>query len=248
MSDNTSKRCDTSKSCTDCRAGGANGLARVDTKLLIPFQKASERKRLQRHEVLLKASSEQPWGQVYCVNSGLLKLVRRDAEGNDTILKLYSSGGLIGLPSVVARDGAPNASDGSELLIEALVESDLCLIPSREVEQLLLKDPGFCRSVLSAFASEILDDQARIAALAVKPVRARIAGLLLEMATGYGEASESTVRLGNILSRQEIASLAGTAIETAVRAIQSLRKDNLVALNGREIVILDLDGLREAAA
>lgn len=235
--------------CASCSVGQKNGLSEIAENLVGPFEASIQKRQLTQRGLVLERSRMLAWDHVFCVSKGILKLVKREADGTETILRLYSSGDLVGLPSVLAEAELGNSILGDGVIrLEALSDFEACALPAAEIKNLLLNDSRFSQRVLSVLAHEVLKDQVRITELASKPVRARMASLLVRLAEDHGKTVHSTVRLGAKLSRQELASLAGVALETAVRALQSLRKEKILAFDGREIIVLDMEGLKQAAA
>ena len=79
--------------------------------------------------------------------------------------------------------------------------------------------------------------------LAQKPVRERLAEALLLLREVYGTENGDTSPINVALSREELASVVGTAIETLVRALSDLKRENLIETEKKKIRILDIPGL-----
>jgi CRP-like cAMP-binding protein len=75
----------------------------------------------------------------------------------------------------------------------------------------------------------------------LKEVRQRVAGLLLELADQHG------LEFALPASNEQIAAQLGTAREVVSRALHGFAHDGLIALDGRQIRILDRNGLRTRA-
>ena len=78
--------------------------------------------------------------------------------------------------------------------------------------------------------------------LSLKEVPARLAGALLRMAA---ESGGSTIRLKQ--TKRELAAQIGTVAETLSRALAKLKDAGLIDVRGRQIAILDTDGLASLA-
>jgi CRP/FNR family transcriptional regulator len=74
--------------------------------------------------------------------------------------------------------------------------------------------------------------------LARKPVKARIAEVLLLLADTYG-FTEDGKTIAVALTREELADLVGTATETTIRLLNSLKEEGLLATEGRKVRLLD---------
>ena len=70
---------------------------------------------------------------------------------------------------------------------------------------------------------------------------------MMEAETGIDREGEIEIR--SSLSREELAHLLGTTIETVSRRLNALQADGLLTLQGhRSIIIRDLDGLKKILA
>jgi CRP-like cAMP-binding protein len=88
----------------------------------------------------------------------------------------------------------------------------------------------------------------RIEVLGSKTIERRIAMLLLKLAEHSGTAlPEGATRVPIALSRQELAALCGTTLETAIRVMSSLKRAGIVRTVARGFVIDDMDELRTRA-
>jgi CRP/FNR family transcriptional regulator len=86
-----------------------------------------------------------------------------------------------------------------------------------------------------------------VKSLAVDAVEARLAGALVRLAEREGTRSKTGVTLPFHLTRQSLADMTGTTVETTIRILSRWIKDGLLADEGGRLVLGDLDGLRERA-
>jgi CRP-like cAMP-binding protein len=78
-----------------------------------------------------------------------------------------------------------------------------------------------------------------IRSMAVEKVERRVARVLLRLASASGERLDGgAVRITVPLSRQDIADMAGTVIETAIRTLSKFQKQGLVETREGHIVLL----------
>jgi len=83
--------------------------------------------------------------------------------------------------------------------------------------------------------------------LAFGSARERMAGLLLELAARYGEENSEGIRIAIQLKREELAQMVAITVETAVRLLQTFQSQQLIKMNGRDILLLDTERLGRAA-
>jgi CRP/FNR family transcriptional regulator len=81
----------------------------------------------------------------------------------------------------------------------------------------------------------------------VGPVEARLAANLLRLTGREGMATKDGVRLPYHLTRQSLADMSGTTVETTIRILGRWSKEGLVDDDGGRLVLVDPDALRERA-
>ncbi len=80
--------------------------------------------------------------------------------------------------------------------------------------------------------------------IALEKVGSRIASLLLKLSEKSGvETPEGTV-IDFKLTKQDIADMVGTTVETSIRTMSQFKKRNLIEERDGQVVIKDLEGLR----
>ena len=77
--------------------------------------------------------------------------------------------------------------------------------------------------------------------LAQKTTKQRLAEMLLWLKETFGRDSNDCI--GVKLSREEIANMVGTATEAVIRLLGELKKEKLIALEGKKIKLLDIHGI-----
>ena len=87
-------------------------------------------------------------------------------------------------------------------------------------------------------STELNKAETKVAHLAQKPVRERVAESLLFIKETYGLEADG-VTLNVRLSREEIANIVGTATESAIRLLSEFKKDGIIELEGKKIKIVD---------
>ncbi|MCO5268044.1 MAG: Crp/Fnr family transcriptional regulator [Brumimicrobium sp.] len=176
---------------------------------------------------------------VYCLLKGKVKLVKRGEDGRDHILRLYRTGDILGYRSFFGTSGY-NAS------AVAIEDCEVSFI-DREVFLQNLEDNYFLTfEMLKIFAKELKRTDIHLTNLAQKPVRERAAEALLFIHQTYG-FTEDGKTLNASFSREEIATIVGTATESIIRVLSDFNKDGLIELNGKEIAIPNIAKLEKVA-
>jgi CRP-like cAMP-binding protein len=86
-----------------------------------------------------------------------------------------------------------------------------------------------------------------VKSLAVDPVEARLAASLLRLAEREGTRDREGLVLPFHLTRQNLADMAGTTVETTIRVVSRWLKDGLLRDDGSRLRLKDPDALRAVA-
>ncbi|WP_339624482.1 Crp/Fnr family transcriptional regulator [uncultured Winogradskyella sp.] len=171
---------------------------------------------------------------VYCVKDGVCKLTKLSENGKDQVVKLVVKGGLLGKRSLVSEQQ-------TNLSATALNDMEMCFIPKSEIMNDLSKNPKFTLDVLREMAADLKESDESLVNMAQKSVKQRMAEILLYIADSFGEDDNGFLSI--VLSREDYASIVGTATESAIRILSQFKKEGLIATQGKLIKIVNRQGL-----
>jgi CRP-like cAMP-binding protein len=170
------------------------------------------------------------------VLAGRVKIVKLQPSGKEVILEIFGPGDPVG--TVVAYEGRPFPATAIAL------ENTSCLLVRRgPFFGLLEKHPSLVRGLLSAFTRRIVELAQRIPEVAGARVETRFAHLFLKLADRVGQARGTSVFIPMALSRQELADLTGTTIETCIRLMSRWGKEGVIDTEKDGFVLIDRAGL-----
>ncbi len=176
-----------------------------------------------------------PADRIHFVVIGRVKIVKA-AGGRDVILEILGPGEPVGAVAVFERRPFPAGA-------VTLEPSSILSIPEREFFTLLEKRPEMMRHLLAGLTYRLMMVNKRLADM-TGSAEYRAARLFLTLADRVGEAKEGGVFIPLNLSRQEIADLIGTTLETAIRLMSRWQKDGVVLTEKTGFVVPDPSGLR----
>ncbi len=177
-----------------------------------------------------------PADRIWFVHIGRVKIVKA-AGGRDVILEILGPGEPVGAVAVFERRPFPASA-------VALEPSGLLSIPEREFFTLLEKRPEMMRHVLAGLTYRLMMVNKRLADM-TGSAEHRAARLFLTLTDRVGLTKGTTVTIPLTLSRQEIADLIGTTLETAIRLMSRWQKDGVVLTEKGGFLIPDPNVLRE---
>jgi len=103
------------------------------------------------------------------------------------------------------------------------------------------------KRVVKAVCHEMGTMEEKLAELAHKSVRERLAVNLLMLKETYGMEGEGSSLIDLALSREDLASIVGTATETVIRLLSEFKSDGLIAFEGKKIRVIDAKKLAKQA-
>src|SRR5215212_9876420 len=180
-----------------------------------------------------------PADRIHFVHIGRVKIVKA-AGGRDVIIEIVGPGEPVGAVAVFERRPFP----ASAITLEA---SGILSIPEREFFALLEKRPEMMRHLLAGLTMRLMMVNKRLADL-TGSAEHRAARLFLTLADRVGLAKGEAVKIPLTLSRQEIADLIGTTLETAIRLMSRWQKDEIVLTEKDGFTIPAVQALRELTA
>lgn len=188
-------------------------------------------------EYIFKEGSK-PYG-VFCVNVGKIKLVKSGDDGREQIIRLVKPGDPMGYRSLLSGEHYQASAI-------ALENCGVCFIPKELFLEILQKDSSLSMEMMKMLSDDLGKATMQLTHLAQKSVRERMAEAILFIKETYGfETDGETINAS--FSREDIANIAGTATETAIRLLSEFNKDGIITLKGKQIIIRKLPALIQAA-
>lgn len=170
----------------------------------------------------------------YVVVKGQVKVFKLALDGKEHILHIIGAGDPFGEVAVFAGRSFPANA-------EALAESRLLFFPRDGFVTLISRNPSLAMKMLAVLSMRLRQFAVQIENLSLKEVPGRLASYLIFLAN----EQENTVAVMLPISKGQLASLLGTIPETLSRIFAKMAGQGLIAVNGRNISILDLAGLEE---
>lgn len=180
----------------------------------------------------------QPQG-LFCIYSGKVKIHKLGHDGKDQILRLAKKSNVIGYRALLSND-CYHAS------ATAIEDSVICFFPKATYQQQIISSPQIASELIKLLSSDLKSAEQKAMNLAQKHVHERIAETLLMLKDFFGTENDN-ITLNTIITRENIANIAGTTTETAIRTLSDLQKKKLIELEGKKIKVVNLPGLIKIA-
>ena len=165
----------------------------------------------------------------YILAEGRVKAVKHTASGKEFIIAFFGPGEIFG--EVAVFEGKPYPATA-----QALTDTKVFGVKTEDFLQFLSKRPGIALGIINVLAGRLRDAQGRLKDFAGERVEQRLARILLMLSSKLGTELPFT--------RQEIADMAGTTTETAIRIMSRLTKDGVIRSERGSITIQDIVKLK----
>jgi CRP-like cAMP-binding protein len=166
--------------------------------------------------------------QLWFLEKGRVKLLKHSDTGKDVILTVISSGEFLGEFAAYRGMVYP-------VTAQAIEPATMLLLPQQAYDELLRTYPALSGLIISSLEQRLNEAYDTIRSMAVERVERRIARLLLKLASSVGRPVEGNrILIDMPLTRQDIAEMTGTTVESAIRVMSKLRKQGVInSKNGK---------------
>ncbi|AKA35426.1 Transcriptional regulator, Crp/Fnr family [Flagellimonas lutaonensis] len=220
--------------CENCIVRQFNALRAMSKEELKKVSDSKTVKKIKKGQSLFEEGEK--LNGVFCVRNGVSKLSKLSANGKDQIVKLASTGEVMGQRSVIAEET-------TNLSAVAVSDMEVCFIPKETIINTLHTNPNFTLEVLRHIAHDLKEADDVIVNMSQKTVKQRIAEAFLYLKNNFGEDDEGFLAL--TLSREDIANVVGTATESAIRIISEFKKKGYIHSSGKRLGIKDERKLKD---
>ena len=173
---------------------------------------------------------------LFFISSGKVKKYKVDKLGREQIIYVANAGELVGYHAILSDDRYPDSA-------AALEESLISFISKEDFLATLDRSRVFGRKLLKTLSHEFAVLANSLSLFAQKSVRERLALQLVVMREKYKDREHPLQPVEINMSREDLASLVGTARENVVRILTEFKTDGIVETRGRKIIVKDVDRL-----
>jgi CRP/FNR family transcriptional regulator len=175
---------------------------------------------------------------LFVVAQGEVKIFKLSPQGREQIFHRLGVGSTFN--DVAALDGGPNPASAA-----ATADSILLVIGRADLRRLAQQYPALAWALIESIASRARHLVEMVEDLALRPVKARLAKLLL--AEAERASNQVEIDRSQMVTQAEMAARLGTVREVVGRALRELAEEGLIALDRHRVVILSREGLAAVA-
>ena len=181
-------------------------------------------------------SEGEPCKGLYIVVSGRVRIFKTALNGREHVLTVEGPGASVA--ELPVFDGGKYPASGS-----AMEKTEVLFISRSDLRAICLEKPEVSLKMLQVVGTRLRRLVGIIEELSFTTVRHRLISWLLRQAAAEGRASERGTVISLNASHQELAAQIGTVRELISRNLARLQAQSFIEMEGREITILDKEGL-----
>ena len=176
---------------------------------------------------------------IYCIHNGKVKLTKLGEDGKEQVVRFAKTSDILGYRSSLS-------SEPYNATAVAMEDCYICHLSREKFISLMAENHKLSWNTMQVLSQDLKHAEQHLINIAQKTVKERIADALVLLYNTFG-VKEDGKSLNIILSRSEIADIAGTTTETTIRTLGGLNEEGLIFLKGKTIQILDLKKLIKTA-
>lgn len=173
---------------------------------------------------------------LFVVKTGAVKSFTRSGEGDEQIVGFHLPGEVLGLDAIQRGRHGCNA--------RALETTAVCELPFERLEELSANLPSLQHQMFRLLSREISLEADMMTLLGRGTAEERVATFLLGLSERFRRRGFSATDFFLSMSRQEIGSYLGLALETVSRLFTRLQDEEILKVERKHVQILDLERLR----
>ena len=177
--------------------------------------------------------------RVWLLRQGRVKIMYHEVDGREVILEMISPGEVFG--------GAVLFLPQHPATAKAMEDSETLSFSSDSYSQFLFTYPQITLKIIRLLGAR-LHSMMGLQILAGERVERRMAHIILKLANRVGRTEPDGILITIPLSRQDLADMAGTTLETAIRTMSRFRSQGIIETRrGGYLMITNVEMLRQQA-
>jgi len=207
-----------------------------NAKGLTDLDKLSQEKRTKKYNKKDTVYFEGDYPNFLCfLNSGKVKTFKMNKDGKEFVTNLYKAGDFLGYKSLINEEAYEESATALEL-------TEISLIPKEDFLHLLYSSKEVSYKFIKMLAGSIDIKQQELLNLAYDTVRKRVADSLLKLEAKYKSDTQEPFSIA--ISRDDLASIVGTATESVIRTLSEFKQDGFISIKGSNITIIEPEKLK----
>jgi CRP-like cAMP-binding protein len=176
-----------------------------------------------------------PYG-LFCISKGNIKLTKVGPDGKESIVRVVTGGDILGHRSLFTEDNYSATATAME-------DTEVCFIDKKFILSIIHNNPSVAMNIINKLSRDMGIAENKLTSLHQKNVRERLAELLLSLKVSHGVKEGKRIRIDMKLTREEMATMIGTANETLIRFMTEFKDAGIIEQEGKVIYVTDEEEL-----
>ena len=173
---------------------------------------------------------------LYVVKTGSVKTYTQVPDGSEQVIGFHLPGEILGLDAIQSSRHGCSA--------RVLETSAICELPFNRLEELAGNISSLQHQMFRLLSKEIGLETEMLALLGKSTAEERLASFLLSLSNRFKRRGFSPTDFFLSMSRQEIGSYLGLALETVSRLFTRFQDEGILKVERKHVQIIDLEALR----
>jgi CRP/FNR family cyclic AMP-dependent transcriptional regulator len=208
----------------------------LDDASATSLRASMENVRLNKGAILFSEGDE--GDHLYVIVEGKLKLGTSSGDGRENLLSVLGPGEMFGELSLF--DPGPRTSTAT-----AVTDVRLLSLGHNKVVPWISQHPQVALELLARLAQRLRRNYEVVGDLVFSDVPGRVAKALIDLGERFGKETDEGLYVNHDLTQEELAQLVGASRETVNKALADFAGRNWIRLDGRAVLVLDLERLNK---
>lgn len=176
-----------------------------------------------------------PFG-IYCISKGNIKVTKTGPDGKETIVRIVQGGDILGHRSLFSDDNYMATATAME-------DTEVCFVDKKFILKVIENNPSVALNVINQLSRDMGAAERKLSSLHQKNVRERLAELILTLKATHGIKEGNRWKIELKLTREEMATMIGTANETLIRFMTEFKDAGIIEQEGKILYVKDEEEL-----
>ena len=206
----------------------------LDEAAAISLRASMDTVKIAKGSILFKEGDDGE--HLYVIIDGKLKLGTSSGDGRENLLSILGPGEMFGELSLF--DPGPRTSTAT-----AVTDAKLLSLSHEKVIPWLKQNPEVSLQLLTRLSQRLRRTNEAVGDLVFSDVPGRVAKALIDLGDRFGKTTPEGLLVNHDLTQEELAQLVGASRETVNKALADFAGRGWLKLDGRSVLIADVDRL-----
>jgi CRP/FNR family cyclic AMP-dependent transcriptional regulator len=168
--------------------------------------------------------------RLYYIQKGKVRTFKSNENAKELAVGLYNEGDFLGYIALLEGTSYKETA-------EAMEDTELAVIPKEDFENLIHNNREIAELFIKLLAKNISEKEEQLLGLAYNSLRKKVADAIIALNKKYNSANNPGFSIH--ISRENLATIAGTATESLIRTLSDFKSEELIDIKDGSISILN---------